>query len=83
MSALPIQETHLAQLEIGEYARVVGYRDPSSDYARRLQSLGLIPGTELQLKRYAPLGDPAEIIYRGTRLAIRPAEAEGLLLERL
>ncbi len=74
---------HLSQLEVGGRARVLGYKAPAGDYVLRLQSLGLTPGTELVLKRYAPLGDPAEIIFRGTRLAIRPAEADSLLLERL
>jgi ferrous iron transport protein A len=73
----------LSQLAVGARARVLGYRPCDDDYARRLQSLGLTPGTEIVLRRYAPLGDPAEILFRGTRVAIRPAEAECLLLEAL
>ena len=45
-------------------------------------SLGLIPGTEIYVTRYAPLGDPVEIEFRGTRLALRPSEAAALQLQR-
>lgn len=70
----------LAQLEPGDRAKVIGYSDAESAYARHLVSLGLIPGTEVRVVRRAPLGDPVEIEFRGTRLAIRPAEADVLEL---
>lgn len=49
--------------------------------ARRLQELGLTPGTVLRVVRVAPLGDPIEIALRGYRLCLRRAEAESFLLE--
>ena len=67
--------THLAELKPGDNATVVGFSDPASGYARHLMSLGLIPGTALRIVRRAPLGDPIEVEFRGTRLAIRPADA--------
>ena len=73
--------TSLGQLKPGDQATVVGYSDPTSSYARHLTSLGLIPGTELRMTRRAPLGDPIEIEFRGTRLALRPGEADTLQLE--
>lgn len=45
--------------------------------------LGLIPGTELEVKRRAPLGDPIQIQFRGYSLVLRPAEAHHLLLEAI
>lgn len=75
--------TSLSQLKPGDSARVVGYDDPDSAYARQLLSLGLIPGTALAVERVAPLGDPVEIGFRGMHLALRPREAEGLNLEKL
>jgi Fe2+ transport system protein FeoA len=41
----------------------------------RLAELGLIPGTQVQLRRRAPLGDPIEIRLRGYALSIRLKEA--------
>lgn len=73
-------ETTLSQLEVGDTARVVGYQS-ETDYSARLMSLGLIPGTELVVKRRAPLGDPVQIQFRGYSLVLRPSEAEHLLLE--
>lgn len=70
----------LATLKPGDRAKVIGYSDPNAPYARQLLSLGLIPGTEIRVMRRAPLGDPLEIEFRGTRLAIRPGEAELLEL---
>ncbi len=71
----------LSQLRVGDRARVAGYAE-DSPYAAQLMRLGLIPGTGLQIRRVAPLGDPVEIRFRGFSLALRPREAGCLLLER-
>jgi ferrous iron transport protein A len=72
--------TTLDELEIGDSARVLGY-GADTEYTGRLERLGLIPGTELTIKRRAPLGDPVQISFRGYSLVLRPAEARHLLLE--
>ena len=71
----------LSDLNVGEQARVAGYAHDSA-YAGQLMRLGLIPGTALEVRRVAPLGDPVEIRFRGFSLALRPREAACLLLER-
>ncbi len=63
----------------GEKATVLGF-DHDSEFTKQLLRLGLTPGTEITLKRKAPLGDPVEIGFRGFSLAIRPNEAKQLLL---
>jgi ferrous iron transport protein A len=45
-------------------------------FRRRLLELGLLPGSEVQVLRLAPLGDPLELLSRGTRLSIRLREAQ-------
>ena len=72
--------TTLSELNVGDTARVQGYQ-ADTDYVARLIRLGLIPGTELTVKRRAPLGDPIQISFRGYSLVLRPAEANHLLLE--
>ena len=74
----------IADLGVGERARVVSCGDDGDDaeLPRRLGSLGLIPGTSFLVKRFAPLGDPVEIHFRGFRLALRPAEAMAVKVER-
>jgi len=73
----------LADLAVGDRARVTAYQTETSDYAHQLTRLGLIPGTEFAVIRKAPLGDPIEIRFRGFSLAVRPQEAFCLELEPL
>ncbi|MFZ3132517.1 MAG: ferrous iron transport protein A, partial [Desulfosporosinus sp.] len=43
---------------------------------RRIMDLGLTKGTEIYVRKVAPLGDPIEINLRGYELSIRKDEAE-------
>jgi len=72
----------LKQLSVGDSGRVVGFGEGSKAYRRKLLSLGLTPGTELTVTRYAPMGDPVEIRVRGFSLSLRKEEAAGLLVEK-
>ena len=67
-------------LAIGQTATIIGFRDESA-YVERLRSLGLVPGTQIEVVRTAPLGDPLELKLRGFRLAIRAREADCLVIE--
>jgi ferrous iron transport protein A len=40
--------------------------------------MGLIKGTEFQVARMAPMGDPVEIRVRGFNLSLRKEEAKAL-----
>jgi ferrous iron transport protein A len=71
----------LKDLKVGDTARVAGYCE-NGEYASQLMRLGLIPGTRIEVRRMAPLGDPMEIRFRGFSLALRPREADCLELER-
>jgi Fe2+ transport system protein FeoA len=64
----------------GERA-VVARIDIPHEQRGRLMEMGLLPGTPVELVRFAPLGDPLELEVRGYRLSLRKAEAEGVLLE--
>lgn len=44
-------------------------------FRRRLMELGILPGTQIEVVRVAPLGDPIELRVRGCSLSIRRAEA--------
>ena len=41
----------------------------------RLMEMGLLPGVEVSLIRFAPFGDPLEVEVTGCRLVMRRAEA--------
>jgi len=48
---------------------------------RRIMDMGITKGTELTLKKIAPLGDPLEITVRGYDLSLRKADAEMIEVE--
>lgn len=43
---------------------------------RRIMDMGITKGTEIFVRKVAPLGDPLEIRVRGYELSIRKSEAE-------
>jgi len=75
----PSQE-RLQDLPAGSRGRVEGYRDGSRSYRQKLLSMGLTPGTEFEVTRHAPMGDPVEIRVRGFSLMLRKQEADMLII---
>lgn len=51
--------------------------------AKRLLALGAIEGTEIKVKRSAPLGDPIIINFRGFDLAIRKRDAKSIVVNNV
>lgn len=43
---------------------------------RRIMDMGLTKGTEIYLRKVAPLGDPIQISARNYELSLRKADAE-------
>ncbi|NJR65953.1 MAG: ferrous iron transport protein A [Leptolyngbyaceae cyanobacterium CRU_2_3] len=73
----------LRDLAVGSTGRVIGYEKGSRAYKSKLLSMGLTPGTEFTVSRYAPLGDPVEIRVRGFQLSLRKDEASTLFVEEV
>ena len=48
----------------------------------RLLEMGLIEGTEFEVVRLAPFGDPINIRIRGYNLSLRKSEAARISVER-
>lgn len=72
----------LKDLAIGESAKITGFDRMGKAYRKRLLAMGLTPGTEFKVTRFAPLGDPVEIKLRGFALTLRKDEAAILLIEK-
>ena len=72
----------LKEMAVGESGRVTGFREGGKAYRKKLLSMGLTPGVEFSVTRYAPMGDPVEIRVRGFSLSLRKDEAEAVLIER-
>lgn len=69
------------QLQVGEKVRLLDFGNTTPGYRRNLLALGLTLGTEVMVKRVAPLGCPIEIEVLGAAIALRKNEAEHLLWE--
>ena len=48
---------------------------------RRLLDMGVVSGTEFEVEKKAPLGDPIEIKIMGYHLSLRKYEAETIAVE--
>ena len=48
---------------------------------RRIMDMGITRGTEIFVRKVAPLGDPMELSVRGYELSIRKADAEMIEME--
>ena len=70
----------LGDLHIGQDAiiRVVG---GEGELRHHLLDMGLTPGTEVTLRKVAPMGDPMELTVRNYELSVRKADAEMIEVE--
>ena len=73
----------LRDMSAGDRGRVYGYEEGGRAYRRKLLSMGLTPGVELEVVRVAPMGDPVEVRVRGTSVTLRKDEAAALRMERI
>lgn len=70
----------LRDTPIGRTARILDVGGARA-FRRRLLELGLVPGTDVEVVRIAPLGDPIELVARGCFLSIRKEDAASVLVE--
>lgn len=70
----------LKELKVGETAKVVKLYGEGA-VKRRIMDMGITKGTEIYLRKVAPLGDPMEITVRGYELSLRKADAENIEIE--
>jgi ferrous iron transport protein A len=73
----------LKSLVIGDFAKIVGFEPSGKAYRKKLLAMGLTPGTEFSVTRFAPMGDPVEIKLRGFALTLRKDEASVLQIEKI
>ena len=45
-------------------------------YKRRIMDMGITKGSELYIRKVAPLGDPVEVTVRGYELSLRKEDAQ-------
>ena len=65
----------LREAKIGETVKVVKLHGEGA-IKRRSMDMGITKGTEVYVRKVAPLGDPVEVTVRGYELSLRKADAE-------
>lgn len=70
----------LDQLEKGETGLIKSVSGEGR-IRRRLFDMGITPGTNVYLRKKAPLGDPVEVTIRGYELSLRKEEAKLINVE--
>jgi len=70
----------LAEMNQGDSA-VVCKLESRGGIRRRLQDIGLIPGTKVECVQKSPLGDPIAYLIRGTVIALRSEESSSIIVQ--
>ena len=65
----------LKEAKIGSTVKVVKLHGEGAT-KRRIMDMGITRGTEVYIRKVAPLGDPIEVTVRGYELSLRKADAE-------
>ncbi len=64
----------LKDISIGETTKVAKISGAGA-VKRRIMDMGITKGTEIFLRKVAPLGDPIEVTVRGYELSLRKEDA--------
>ena len=70
----------LRDVKIGQTA-VIKRLHGEGALKRRIMDMGLTKGTEVYVRKVAPLGDPLELTVRGYELSVRKGDAELIEVE--
>ncbi|MDM8302839.1 ferrous iron transport protein B [Collinsella tanakaei] len=70
----------LDELEIGKDAIIASVESDDAVLRQHIFDMGLTPGTEVTMMKYAPMGDPMEIRLRGYELTLRRDDASRIEL---
>ncbi len=70
----------LKDAKVNETVKVVKLHGEGA-IKRRIMDMGLTKGTEVFIRKVAPLGDPVEVTVRGYELSIRKADAQMVEVE--
>ena len=74
MAVLQERKMMLDKLEIGQSARITAVGGEGA-LRQHFLDMGLIPGAEVTLVKFAPMGDPMELRIHGYELTLRLADA--------
>ena len=70
----------LNEIKVGESAKIISIGGEGA-LRRHFLEMGLIPKTQVLVRKLAPLGDPIEIRLRGYELTLRIDDAKLIVVE--
>ncbi|MDD3839524.1 MAG: FeoA family protein [Clostridia bacterium] len=70
----------LSDLNPGESSKVISIKG-KGPLKRRLMDMGVTKGTQVYVRKRAPLGDPIEITVKGYELTLRKEDAERIIMQ--
>ena len=70
----------LREAKVGQTVQVVKLHGEGA-VKRRIMDLGITKGTQVYIRKVAPLGDPVEVTVRGYELSLRKADATMIEVE--
>ena len=74
------QERTLRDVRIGDTATVRRLKGEGA-LKRHIMDMGITKGTDVFVRKVAPLGDPIQVTVRGYELSLRKSEAESILVQ--
>ncbi len=81
--ALKVSEmTNLKEVPVGSTVRVKKITGEGA-VKRHIMDMGITKGTEVRVRKVAPLGDPVEVTVRGYELSLRKMYAEIIEVEMI
>ena len=76
------QVLKLSELKVGESA-VIQNVGGQGELRQHFLDMGIIPGAEVTLVKFAPMGDPMELQVHGYELTLRLAEADKIQIQKI
>ncbi len=70
----------LRDVKVGDSCKVVKLHGEGA-IKRRIMDMGLTKGTDVYVRKVAPLGDPIELTVRGYELSVRKEDAAMIEVE--
>lgn len=71
----------LSELKVGQKAQIIKLNVQNKEIRRHLLDMGLTRGTNIEIKKIAPMGDPIDIKLRDYELCISKSDLSQIEVE--
>ena len=75
-------ERTLGSAKVGSTVTVIKIEGDGA-YKRRIMDMGITRGTEISVRKVAPLNDPIDLRVRGYHLSLRRSDCKGIEVEKI